>query len=248
MVYDISRVDDFVEYLYGRLPQIYRTEDDNQNNFLYKYLYALVKGGYSRLINSHSHNTEELKYDETGNIVYKILPTGEQVPDMKSVKVTDFLGIKDLVELVNPLTCPEELFPFLYESFGLTYFNDIDIAYQRRFLNNIGFMNRIKGTITEANFICSILTNMKNDAWYEKDFETGDRYLRIILYADNIEDIKNIKTSGNIVQRFLKTRIPFYLEPLVSVQVRGEILVNQKHFAEKLVISKGYTLYEKEVN
>ena len=89
---------------------------------------------------------------------------------------------------------------------------------------------------------------MKNDAWYEKDFETGDRYLRVILYADNIEDIKNIKTSGNIVQRFLKTRIPFYLEPFVSVQVRGEILVNQRHFAEELVISKGYTLYEKEVN
>ncbi len=86
---------------------------------------------------------------------------------------------------------------------------------------------------------------MKNDAWYEKDFETGDRYLRVILYDDSIEDIK---TSGNIVQRFLKTRIPFYLEPLVSVQVRGEIFINQRHFAEKLVISKGYTLYEKEVN
>ncbi len=157
-MYDISKVDDFVEYLYNRLPQIYRTEDDNEGKFLYKYLFALVKGGYNKIINSHSHNVEELKYDETGNIIYKTLPTGEVVPDKRIVKVPDFLGIKDLVELVNPLTCPEELFPFLYESFGLTYFNDIDIAYQRRFLNNIGFMNGIKGTITEVNFICSILT------------------------------------------------------------------------------------------
>ena len=50
---NISKIQDFTDYLYGRLPLTYRVEDNKQKNILYRYLYSLVAGGYNRLVNSN---------------------------------------------------------------------------------------------------------------------------------------------------------------------------------------------------
>ena len=48
-----------------------------------------------------------------------------------------------ILDLVDPEKCPSEFLPYLCESFGLEYFEDMDDTYQRRFLMNIGEILRV---------------------------------------------------------------------------------------------------------
>lgn len=229
-MYDIKNPRDFLDYLYSRLPNIYRQEDKKQQNFLYRYLEVLVIAGYNELINNQ----------------YDTVETTNSAGEVEEEEVLRSIGISGLLDLIDPAKCPDDIFPYLYESFGFEYFNDIDIKYQRKFLQNVGYMNSIKGTLVEAQFVANVLTGMRNDAWYEKNQETGDRLLRVVLYAETIDDIKNIQTNGYVVEKFLKTRIPFYLVP--SVIVDASTLINEDlKMAQILAINKGYTLTEKEV-
>lgn len=240
---DIKITEDLRDYLYSRLPQIYRTEDAKNNYFLYEYLYILVKGGYNKLINSQ-YRTEYVKqYDELGNLIVETVD-GKEIPKYKELKILDGLGISDFATLFDPLTCPEAIFKKVYESFGLKYFDDINISFQRRFLQNIGYMNRIKGSLVETRFICSVLTGMENEARYEKDDETGNRYLIVTLFARSIDDIENVETEAYIVEQFLRTRIPFYLIPHISIQILGYYATETLHHIEKIALRKGYTLKE----
>ena len=52
--------------------------------------------------------------------------------------------IDNIIKLVDPETCPEQFFPILYESFGLTYYPDVDMKYHRKFLMNYGELRRRK--------------------------------------------------------------------------------------------------------
>ena len=61
--------------------------------------------------------------------------------------------IEGLLLLTDPKSIPESLFPYLCESFGLEYFPDIDVTYQRKFLNNLGELIRRRGTFSPSPFV-----------------------------------------------------------------------------------------------
>lgn len=137
-------------------------------------------------------------------------------------------GIK---ELVDPLKCPEELLPLLYKCWGLEYFQDIDVYYNRVFLANIGEFVKRRGTIGGVQLIIRTLTGMDSDVEYirktkEKDGVNG-RYLNITLKAETLQQANNSATNSYVISKFIKKHIPFYFDEVIpNVVIKLKILKN----------------------
>ena len=129
-----------------------------------------------------------------------------------------------MVNLVNPLTCPEEWLPYLYASWGLPYFEDIGVYYNRKFLSSIGEFIRRRGTMGGIRYIIRVLTGLECDLKYERktvDSVEG-RYIYITLIAKELSKILDMDTTANIVNRFLSNHIPFYIRTLI-IDSRAEM-------------------------
>lgn len=130
----------------------------------------------------------------------------------------------NFLNLINPEKCPEEFFPYLYSSFGLTYFNDIPIEYHRKFLSNLGALMKRRGTKTAIKYLVSTLTGFEVDLFYERQYneEKGrtDRVLNIVYYVNSLEDLNSVEFSSNVIEQFVKSQLPFYIIPSVSAQVK----------------------------
>ena len=179
----------YVDFLYGKLPSIYREEDAKLGKPLYRYLQCLSAGGFEKVIE----------------------------------KSNDFLT------LVDPEKCPEEFFPYLYESFGLTYTQDIPIEYHRKFLNNIGVLMKRRGTKTAIRYLVSTLTGYDIDLSYQRKYnisgECVGRFLYMTFPISSLSELKNVATGAKVIEQFLKFQLPFYITPVVSA-----------HYGEKSVI------------
>ena len=150
-------------------------------------------------------------------------------------------GIKDLVD---PLRCPEEILPLLYKCWGLEYFQDIDVYFNRVFLANIGEFVKRRGTIGGIQFIIRALTGMESEITYQRKTKAIDgkdgRYLYIKMLASDVNQANNVTTNVYVVTRFIKKHIPFYfddIEPTVNIE-----FVEIKNFAQQLqfVMTKSY--------
>lgn len=150
-------------------------------------------------------------------------------------------GIKDLVD---PLRCPEEILPLLYKCWGLEYFQDIDVYFNRVFLANIGEFVKRRGTIGGIQFIIRALTGMESEITYQRKTKAVDgkdgRYLYIKMLASDVNQANNVATNVYVVTRFIKKHIPFYfddIEPTVNIE-----FVEIKNFAQQLqfVMTKSY--------
>lgn len=150
-------------------------------------------------------------------------------------------GIKDLVD---PLRCPEEILPLLYKCWGLEYFQDIDVYFNRVFLANIGEFVKRRGTIGGIQFIIRALTGMESEITYQRKTKAVDgkdgRYLYIKMLANDVNQANNVTTNVYVVTRFIKKHIPFYfdeVEPTVNIE-----FVEIKNFAQQLqfVMTKSY--------
>lgn len=150
-------------------------------------------------------------------------------------------GIKDLVD---PLRCPEEILPLLYKCWGLEYFQDIDVYFNRVFLANIGEFVKRRGTIGGIQFIIRALTGMESEIIYQRKTKAVDgkdgRYLYIKMLASDVNQANNVTTNVYVVTRFIKKHIPFYfdeIEPTVNIE-----FVEIKNFAQQLqfVMTKSY--------
>lgn len=151
------------------------------------------------------------------------------------------MGIKDLVD---PLRCPEEILPLLYKCWGLEYFQDIDVYFNRVFLANIGEFVKRRGTIGGIQFIIRALTGMESEIIYQRKTKAVDgkdgRYLYIKMLASDVNQANNVTTNVYVVTRFIKKHIPFYfddIEPTVNIE-----FVEIKNFAQQLqfVMTKSY--------
>lgn len=129
--------------------------------------------------------------------------------------------IDNIIKLVDPETCPEQFFPILYESFGLTYYPDVDIKYHRKFLMNYGELRRRKGTYSCIRFLVRVLTGLDVELEYLRGeyLEQYGRHLILNLKAKSIMDILNLATSMEIVKKFIGLFLPYY----ITVQVVGSI-------------------------
>ena len=150
-------------------------------------------------------------------------------------------GIKDLVD---PLRCPEEILPLLYKCWGLEYFQDIDVYFNRVFLANIGDFVKRRGTIGGIQFIIRALTGMESEITYQRKTKAVDgkdgRYLYIKMLASDVNQANNVATNVYVVTRFIKKHIPFYfddIEPTVNIE-----FVEIKNFTQQLqfVMTKSY--------
>ena len=127
----------------------------------------------------------------------------------------------NILDLVDPEKCPDEMFPHLCRSFGLEYFQDIDISYQRRFLANIGEIIRRRGTYACVRYMVSVLTGLDVELSYLRGNYNGKegRHLIVTVLAKTIEAIMGIDVSVKVVERYLEGHIPFYIYPHVGSRI-----------------------------
>lgn len=148
-------------------------------------------------------------------------------------------SIKDIegfIGLVDPESIPDKLFPYLYESFGLEYFPDIDVSYQRKFLLNIGELVKRRGTFASVHFLIKVLTGL------EAELSLGDNdTLNIVLSAKTLSQVDNIETSMKVIGNFIKTQIPYYINPVITSRIDTQV-ISSKSFSHSAI---GYHKFSK---
>lgn len=144
--------------------------------------------------------------------------------------------INNLMLLIDPKAVPEKFFPYLSGSFGLEYFPDIDVTYQRRFIMNIGELMKRRGTYSSVHFLIRALTGL--DASLSLIDKTT---LGIELLAKNFEEMENIEISMRVISNYIQTQIPYYMVPVLSSRIKNQ-MVESKSYSFSLV--KQYKFYK----
>ena len=136
---------------------------------------------------------------------------------------------KSLRSLVNPLTCPPHCLPFLASSWGIPYFEDIGVYYNRKFLSNIGEFLKRRGSMGGVKYIIRVLTGFDSDLEYKRisEGEEQGRYLYYTLKPNSINDLKSKKDKfsvySKVVSKFLQANVPFYIRVVYKgIVVRQE--------------------------
>lgn len=136
-----------------------------------------------------------------------------------------------ILDLVDPEKCPSKFLPYLCESFGLEYFEDMDDTYQRRFLVNIGEILKRRGTYACVRYLVRVLTGLDVDLRYERGYNEDKygRWLFVELQGVNIDQILQIDTSIKVIERYVGTQIPYFITAILSASIAMQILQVKKH-------------------
>lgn len=165
-----------------------------------------------------------MEYDaEQGFPLYRFLAS--MIMGGYALSIQDIEGILDLTD---PEKCPDKFFPFLYESFGLEYFPDIDIKYHRRFLANYGELNRRRGTYSCVKFLVRVLTSLESELRYFRgENEKGEygRHLIVTLKVSSSEDILNLDLTFGVISDFLALFLPYYITVGMASEVVPQDLI-----------------------
>lgn len=123
------------------------------------------------------------------------------------------LEARDIIKLVDPDNCPEEFLPYLVESFGITYFEDILPKYQRRIVANIGELIRRRGTYSGVTFLVRVLSGMNCTLEYFRGTYQGEegRFLIVTMKAETTEQISEMDMSSYVVSQYVTEFVPFYI-------------------------------------
>lgn len=170
----------FGEYLYHRLPKVYRdydvaidrrvkTEDGGSEvkrfYTLQEYLYSFADGGFKPLLED----------------------------------------LEAIITLIDPMQCPEQFLPIMLQHFGLDFIEDIPVKFQRRLIQNIVTLYRKKGTIPAVAFLARELSGF--DVTIEET-ERGDvEFALVKLNAYENEDAE-LLLAQEIVQRYIHLFLP----------------------------------------
>lgn len=152
--------------------------------------------------------------------------------------------IDNIIKLVDPETCPEQFFPVLYESFGLTYYPDVDMKYHRKFLMNYGELRRRKGTYSCIRFLVRVLTGMDVKLSYlrgEYDSQLG-RHLIVSLQAKTVEELLNLDTDVSIVSKFVGFFTPYYITTHIIGEVASSNIRGTKYIAGVITSYSSYQI------
>lgn len=144
--------------------------------------------------------------------------------------------IERVLLLIDPENIPEEFFPYLYESFGLEYFPDIDISYQRKFLMNIGELIKRRGTYSSVQFLVKVLTGL------EAELSLEGNTLNIVLPAKNLGQIDNIDTSMRVIGNFIQTQIPYFITPVINSRIDTQIIPSKSYSHSSMGSYKFYEI------
>lgn len=131
--------------------------------------------------------------------------------------------IERVITLIDPETVPDKFLPYLYESFGLEYFPDIAVSYQRKFLLNIGELIRRRGTFSSVQFLIKVLTGL------EAELSCESNELKIVLLARTLEQIDNIDMSMFVIGNFIQTQIPYFITPIISSRIDTQVIQSKSY-------------------
>lgn len=214
----ISPFTDFIYY--HKLPQVYRDFDN------------VVKLTDNSLDNVIQNRTRPLyRYLRSiidggyANLVYNTV-SGER-------------GIDQLLELIDPQTCPSEFLPIYCESMGIEWFQDLVVEpiqggdpyyYMRTFLSNVGEIYKRRGTESVVKYIAKVLTSRDVNIHYEREIQSGVTVARRLWVEPQVttpEEISQVTVSSEIIQRFINTQIPYYITSRVLYTIdKGNVPIN----------------------
>lgn len=170
----------FGEYLYHRLPKVYRdydvaidrkvknsdgTEDLKRFYTLEEYIYSFAEGGFQPLLED----------------------------------------LEAIITLIDPMSCPEEFLPMFLQHFGLDFIEDIPVKFQRRLVQNIVTLYRKKGTIPAVAFLARELSGF--DVTIEETERGGIEFALVKLNAYENEDAE-LLLAQEVVQRYIHLFLP----------------------------------------
>ena len=169
----------FGDYLYHRLPKVYRDYDvaidrrvktdsgEETKRFytLQEYLYSFADGGFKPLLED----------------------------------------LEAIITLIDPTQCPEQFLPIMLQHFGIDFLEDIPVKFQRRLIQNIVTLYKKKGTIPAVAFLARELSGF--DVTIEET-ERGDvEFALVKLNAYENEDAE-LLLAQEIVQRYIHLFLP----------------------------------------
>lgn len=147
-----------------------------------------------------------------------------------------------MLTLFDPKAIPESLFPFLCKSFGLEYFPDIDVTYQRKLLSNLGELIRRRGTFSSVRYMIRVLTGL------ESELSRDGRTLNIVLLVANLEQMNNIEISMAVIKNYIQSQIPYYIVPNITSRVAVQVIPSSSYSLSALTTLKRYQINKKEEN
>lgn len=152
----INLATQFGEYLYNRLPKVYRdydveierlnVETQKKETFktLQEYLYSFALGGFQPLLED----------------------------------------LEAIINLVDPFKCPSEFLPYLLRHFGLDYIDDIPEKFQRRLVQNVVTLYKKKGTIPAVAFLAKELSGFGVNIEEKSDGSIEFALIKLNAYED----------------------------------------------------------------
>lgn len=196
-------LDSLVKYAYTRLPPIVVSKDieiDEVRPPLFNFIRAMFEGYTEYKDNPNDPENPIATYN---------MGAGELV----------LQKINDFVNLIDPEKCPDEWFPYLYESFGLTYnplieemrsiYNpksslyvgpyDGKVYYHRKFLSNIGALLKRRGTKAGLRFLVRTLTGFEFHYSYTRGYIDVDSDDGTVKAVNDIESDRSNKKYGRFI-------------------------------------------------
>lgn len=149
--------------------------------------------------------------------------------DLVNNTTKGYRGIENLLELVDPRTCPDEFLPYYCKSMGIDWFPDLiteerGTYYLRTFLGNVGEIYKRRGTNSVVKYIAKVLTEMDVKLRYERVFNsdktTRARILWVELQAHTQEEIDKVGISSKVIKRYVDTQIPYYITSAIIYMLR----------------------------
>lgn len=159
------------------------------------------------------------------------------------------LALEDMermINLIDPEHCPEEYLEFFFKSFGLPYYADIDVEYQRKFLANAGELIKRRGTYSCVRYLAKTLTGLDVDLRYLRGYnESGEygRYLYIDLLAKTVQQASKIDVSTFVIEKYIKFFIPYYITDVVTPVVERVFLERPIYRKSIISVNPQYKIY-----
>ncbi len=151
--------------------------------------------------------------------------------------------INGIVLLTDPEKCPDKFLPYLMQSFGLNYSEDIDPKYQRKLLSNVGILFRRRGTSNCVRYLVRVLADMDVEVHYDPD----TRYLHITLLPSTMQDFVNMATSKKVITRYLQDFLPYYCKVDYNVVVHPQEMQSIVYHAQYMSSTVTYNVIPEEV-
>lgn len=116
--------------------------------------------------------------------------------------------IDNILTITDPTSCPEKFIPYLCESYGVPYYQDIPAKFQRRLLANIVELYRRKGTKSVITFLAREISGCSSSITKNPD---GTYTIALNVFGDD-EAVLPEYSPKFIVQRYLPLFLPVNIQ------------------------------------